>query len=87
MTQNRALQLLYDLRYLTMVLTAKGEEGKSGRGKQDSRYPFLLGLSQRSLSQMHTAPLLGKPPKIQPLIAQHISCVCFKQLVLILPPR
>ncbi|XP_036756088.2 conserved oligomeric Golgi complex subunit 1 isoform X1 [Manis pentadactyla] len=37
MTQNRALQLLYDLRYLTMVLTAKGEEGKSGRGKQDSR--------------------------------------------------
>ncbi|XP_036125075.1 conserved oligomeric Golgi complex subunit 1 isoform X1 [Molossus molossus] len=37
MTQNRALQLLYDLRYLHMVLTAKGEEVKSGRGKQDSR--------------------------------------------------
>ncbi|XP_057570849.1 conserved oligomeric Golgi complex subunit 1 isoform X2 [Hippopotamus amphibius kiboko] len=37
MTQNRALQLLYDLRYLSIVLTAKGEEMKTGRGKQDSR--------------------------------------------------
>ncbi|XP_062072911.1 conserved oligomeric Golgi complex subunit 1 [Lepus europaeus] len=36
-TQNRALQLLYDLRYLNLVLTAKGEEGKSGRSKPDSR--------------------------------------------------
>lgn len=39
MTQNRALQLLYDLRYLNIVLTAKGEEMKSGRSKPDSRYP------------------------------------------------
>lgn len=31
MTQNRALQLLYDLRYLSVVLTARGEEMKSGR--------------------------------------------------------
>uniref|UniRef100_A0A7N5P0F5 Conserved oligomeric Golgi complex subunit 1 n=1 Tax=Ailuropoda melanoleuca TaxID=9646 RepID=A0A7N5P0F5_AILME len=37
MTQNRALQLLYDLRYLNIVLAARGEEVKSGRGKQDSR--------------------------------------------------
>ncbi|XP_053766364.1 conserved oligomeric Golgi complex subunit 1 [Desmodus rotundus] len=37
MTQNRALQLLYDLRYLNIVLAAKGEEVKSGRSKQDSR--------------------------------------------------
>ncbi|XP_034882020.1 conserved oligomeric Golgi complex subunit 1 isoform X1 [Mirounga leonina] len=37
MTQNRALQLLYDLRYLSIVLTARGEEVKSGRSKQDSR--------------------------------------------------
>lgn len=37
MTQNRALQLLYDLRYLSVVLTAKGEEMKSGRCRQDSR--------------------------------------------------
>nr|KAF6455443.1 component of oligomeric golgi complex 1 [Rousettus aegyptiacus] len=37
MTQNRALQLLYDLRYLNIVLTAKGEEVKSSRSKQDSR--------------------------------------------------
>ncbi|XP_028354965.1 conserved oligomeric Golgi complex subunit 1-like isoform X3 [Physeter macrocephalus] len=37
MTQNRALQLLYDLRYLTIVLTTKGEEMKSGRSKQDPR--------------------------------------------------
>ncbi|XP_032473887.1 conserved oligomeric Golgi complex subunit 1 isoform X5 [Phocoena sinus] len=35
MTQNRALQLLYDLRYLNIVLTTKGEELKSGRSKQD----------------------------------------------------
>ncbi|XP_059937440.1 conserved oligomeric Golgi complex subunit 1 isoform X3 [Mesoplodon densirostris] len=37
MTQNRALQLLYDLRYLNIVLTTKGEEMKSGRSKQDPR--------------------------------------------------
>ncbi|XP_012968715.1 conserved oligomeric Golgi complex subunit 1 isoform X2 [Mesocricetus auratus] len=37
MTQNRALQLLYDLRYLNVVLTSKGEEVKSGRSKPDSR--------------------------------------------------
>lgn len=37
MTQNRALQLLYDLRYLNIVLAAKGEDVKSGRSKQDSR--------------------------------------------------
>ncbi|XP_040845511.1 conserved oligomeric Golgi complex subunit 1 isoform X1 [Ochotona curzoniae] len=36
-TQNRALQLLYDLRYLSLVLTTKGEEGKSGRSKPDPR--------------------------------------------------
>ncbi|ELW68363.1 Conserved oligomeric Golgi complex subunit 1 [Tupaia chinensis] len=36
-TQNRALQLLYDLRYLSIVLATKGEEGKSGRSKPDSR--------------------------------------------------
>ncbi|XP_028721118.1 conserved oligomeric Golgi complex subunit 1 isoform X3 [Peromyscus leucopus] len=37
MTQNRALQLLYDLRYLNIVLTSKGEEVRSGRSKPDSR--------------------------------------------------
>ncbi|XP_050175172.1 conserved oligomeric Golgi complex subunit 1 isoform X1 [Myiozetetes cayanensis] len=36
LTQTRALQLLYDLRYLSIILTAKGEEGKPGRIKQDS---------------------------------------------------
>lgn len=37
MTQNRALQLLYDLRYLNIVLTTRGEEVKCARSKQDSR--------------------------------------------------
>uniref|UniRef100_A0A8C0XUN7 Conserved oligomeric Golgi complex subunit 1 n=1 Tax=Castor canadensis TaxID=51338 RepID=A0A8C0XUN7_CASCN len=36
MTQNRALQLLYDLRYLSIVLTTKVEE-KTSRSKPDSR--------------------------------------------------
>ncbi|XP_019065564.1 conserved oligomeric Golgi complex subunit 1 [Fukomys damarensis] len=36
LTQNWALQLLYDLRYLSMVLTIK-EEMKSGHSKPDSR--------------------------------------------------
>lgn len=40
-TQNRALQLLYDLRYLSLVLTTKGEEGKSGRSKPDPRCRVL----------------------------------------------
>uniref|UniRef100_A0A8D0DIB6 Conserved oligomeric Golgi complex subunit 1 n=1 Tax=Salvator merianae TaxID=96440 RepID=A0A8D0DIB6_SALMN len=35
-TQNRALQLLYDLRYLNIVLTTKSEDMKSSR-KQDPR--------------------------------------------------
>ncbi|NXE28700.1 COG1 protein, partial [Ardeotis kori] len=37
MTQNRALQLLYDLRYLSTILTAKSEEAKTSRLKHDSR--------------------------------------------------
>ncbi|XP_064423551.1 conserved oligomeric Golgi complex subunit 1 isoform X1 [Latimeria chalumnae] len=37
MTQNRALQLLFDLRYLSSVLTARNEDGKSSRNQQDSR--------------------------------------------------
>ncbi|KAM9222271.1 conserved oligomeric Golgi complex subunit 1 [Leptosomus discolor] len=37
MTQNRALQLLYDLRYLSIILTAKSEEAKPSRIKHDSR--------------------------------------------------
>ncbi|XP_074703865.1 conserved oligomeric Golgi complex subunit 1 isoform X2 [Strix aluco] len=36
MTQNRALQLLYDLRYLSIILTAKSEEAKTSRIKPDS---------------------------------------------------
>ncbi|XP_038021519.2 conserved oligomeric Golgi complex subunit 1 isoform X1 [Anas platyrhynchos] len=37
MTQNRALQLLYDLRYLNIILTARSEEAKASRSKHDSR--------------------------------------------------
>ncbi|NXI63397.1 COG1 protein, partial [Anseranas semipalmata] len=37
MTQNRALQLLYDLRYLNIILTVKSEEAKTSRIKHDSR--------------------------------------------------
>ena len=65
MTQNRALQLLYDLRYLNIVLTARGEEVKSGRSKQDSRYAH--GLSQGRLCQGHMAPL-QKANRRQPLV-------------------
>ncbi|XP_025024569.1 conserved oligomeric Golgi complex subunit 1 [Python bivittatus] len=36
-TQNRALQLLYDLRYLNIVLTTKNEDMKSSRNKHDAR--------------------------------------------------
>ncbi|NXG62122.1 COG1 protein, partial [Hemiprocne comata] len=36
MTQSRALQSLYDLRYLSIILTAKSEEGKTSRIKHDS---------------------------------------------------
>ncbi|KAM7386207.1 hypothetical protein PAMA_009037 [Pampus argenteus] len=37
MTQNRALQLLFDLRYLNTTLGSKMEEGKSSRSHQDPR--------------------------------------------------
>lgn len=67
MTQNRALQLLYDLRYLNIVLTARGEEVKSGRGKQDSRYAHPSGLSQCCFCRGHTAPN-QEATKRQPLV-------------------
>ncbi|XP_037648488.1 conserved oligomeric Golgi complex subunit 1 isoform X2 [Sebastes umbrosus] len=38
MTQNRALQLLFDLRYLNTTLGSKAEEGKSSRSHQDPRF-------------------------------------------------
>lgn len=62
MTQNRALQLLYDLRYLNIVLTAKGEEVKSSRSKQDSRYRHpraLPGPSRCGLFQVQIALFRG----------------------------
>ncbi|XP_061606022.1 conserved oligomeric Golgi complex subunit 1 isoform X1 [Phyllopteryx taeniolatus] len=37
MTQNRALQMIFDLRYLNTALSAKMEEGKSCRSHQDHR--------------------------------------------------
>ncbi|KAM3863538.1 conserved oligomeric Golgi complex subunit 1 [Diretmus argenteus] len=37
MTQNRALQLLFDLRYLNATLGTRSEEGKSSRSHQDPR--------------------------------------------------
>lgn len=37
MTQNRALQLLFDLRYLNTVLGSKMEDSKSSRSHQDPR--------------------------------------------------
>ncbi|KAG8147467.1 putative Oligomeric golgi complex 1 component protein, partial [Naja naja] len=37
-TQNRALQLLYDLRYLNIVLTTKNEDIKSSRNKHDAKH-------------------------------------------------
>ncbi|XP_048102496.1 conserved oligomeric Golgi complex subunit 1 isoform X1 [Alosa alosa] len=37
MTQNRALQLLFDVRYLSATLGARLEEGKSSRSQQDPR--------------------------------------------------
>ncbi|XP_029365085.1 conserved oligomeric Golgi complex subunit 1 isoform X2 [Echeneis naucrates] len=38
MTQNRALQLLFDLRYLNTTLGSRQEEGKNSRSHQDSRF-------------------------------------------------
>ncbi|XP_078510399.1 conserved oligomeric Golgi complex subunit 1 isoform X2 [Lissotriton helveticus] len=37
MTQNRALQLLYDLRYLNIVLSSRSEDVKLSKSKQESR--------------------------------------------------
>ncbi|NXG13859.1 COG1 protein, partial [Grallaria varia] len=42
LTQSRALQLLYDLRYLSIILTARGEEGKPSRIKHDSRLEKVI---------------------------------------------
>ncbi|XP_038130522.1 conserved oligomeric Golgi complex subunit 1 isoform X2 [Cyprinodon tularosa] len=37
-TQNRALQLLFDLRYLNTTLSSRLEEGKTSRSQQDPRF-------------------------------------------------
>ncbi|MGH0141545.1 UNVERIFIED_CONTAM: hypothetical protein FKN15_006126 [Acipenser sinensis] len=42
MTQNRSLQLVFDLRYLTMVLSAQQEEGKTLRTQQDPRIQQVI---------------------------------------------
>ncbi|RXM33818.1 Conserved oligomeric Golgi complex subunit 1 [Acipenser ruthenus] len=42
MTQNRSLQLVFDLRYLTMVLSARQEEGKTLRTQQDPRIQQVI---------------------------------------------
>lgn len=49
MTQNRALQLLYDLRYLNIILTAKSEEAKTSRIKHDSRCSVILSIRDLQL--------------------------------------
>ncbi|KAM3921707.1 conserved oligomeric Golgi complex subunit 1 isoform 2-T2 [Leptodactylus fuscus] len=36
-TQSRALQLLFDLRYLCLILSSRSEDAKSGKTKPDSR--------------------------------------------------
>lgn len=64
MTQNRALQLLYDLRCLSVVLTARGEEVRSGRNRQDSRYA-----RPSRLCRGHRAPF-QKATKRQPLVVR-----------------
>ena len=48
-TQNRALQLLYDLRYLNIILTAKSEEAKTSRIKHDSRCSVILSIRDLQL--------------------------------------
>uniref|UniRef100_A0A8D3AUB1 Conserved oligomeric Golgi complex subunit 1 n=1 Tax=Scophthalmus maximus TaxID=52904 RepID=A0A8D3AUB1_SCOMX len=47
MTQNRALQLLFDLRYLNTTLGSRLEEGKSSRYHQDIRFPEVCDWLER----------------------------------------
>ncbi|NXD31463.1 COG1 protein, partial [Spelaeornis formosus] len=42
LTQSRALQLLYDLRYLSIILAAKSEDTKPSRIKQDSEIEVVI---------------------------------------------
>lgn len=65
MTQNRALQLLYDLRYLSIILTAKSEEAKSSRIKHDSRCGAVLGFSSSSQKRFKPTPLLAGEQHLQ----------------------
>lgn len=48
LTQSRALQLLYDLRYLSIILTARSEDTKPSRIKQDSGYGTFWGVTSSS---------------------------------------
>ncbi|XP_029455118.1 conserved oligomeric Golgi complex subunit 1 isoform X2 [Rhinatrema bivittatum] len=44
MTQNRALQLLFDLRYLSILLTPRSEDVKGSKSKQDVRIQKVADL-------------------------------------------
>ncbi|TNN22696.1 Conserved oligomeric Golgi complex subunit 1 [Liparis tanakae] len=61
MTQTRALQLLFDLRYLNTTLGSRGEEGKSSRTPQDPRFlevcDWLEGFIDPFDLDVFTAPL------------------------------
>ncbi|KAE8283508.1 Conserved oligomeric Golgi complex subunit 1 [Larimichthys crocea] len=61
MTQNRALQLLFDLRYLNTTLGSRLEEGRSSRSHQDPRFHEVCDWLERYIDpfdlDVFTTPL------------------------------
>ncbi|TMS15265.1 Conserved oligomeric Golgi complex subunit 1 [Larimichthys crocea] len=61
MTQNRALQLLFDLRYLNTTLGSRLEEGRSSRSYQDPRFHEVCDWLERYIDpfdlDVFTTPL------------------------------
>uniref|UniRef100_A0A3Q2GLP1 Conserved oligomeric Golgi complex subunit 1 n=1 Tax=Cyprinodon variegatus TaxID=28743 RepID=A0A3Q2GLP1_CYPVA len=60
-TQNRALQLLFDLRYLNTTLSSRLEEGKTSRSQQDPRFG-LLPLSMSNARKSKSSSRASEAP-------------------------
>ncbi|KAJ8389155.1 hypothetical protein AAFF_G00123610 [Aldrovandia affinis] len=79
MTQNRALQLLFDLRFLSATLSPRPEEGKSSRPTQEPRVQqrtsVLLGLltgAEKQFTPRGNSVSSQEPYNILPLASSQI---------------
>ncbi|TKS92305.1 Conserved oligomeric [Collichthys lucidus] len=85
MTQNRALQLLFDLRYLNTTLGSRLEEGRSSRSHQDPRFHEVCDWLERFIDPFDLDVLLGLLTGSEKQFASRSSSVNSQEPYNILP--